>query len=341
MSIKISRNREKSQYTNKNKNVIDTEIRFLYNFSIKSGYIKEWIGMPAQKKARIIRLIVCGALIAILIPVAFLTGLIRWNGFGNVKMNLSIFVRLIIMIAGVLAVEALLVFVFSLLKPKNHRVRTVLSILSSVLKYVAAIVMICWGLSIIGVNVSTIVASVGIVALVVGFSAESLIADMVTGAFMVFENQYNVGDIVEVGGFRGTVTSIGLRTTCITDPGGNVKIVNNSAMKNILNRSDKPSRAACEIAVPYGTDFRKLESQIPDLLQSIYDAHPDIFKVKPVYLGINELADSGVVLKFIGEVDEANIFSGARTLNHDLLLGFKDLGVECPFPQVDVHNIPV
>ena len=297
--------------------------------------------MPAEKKGRIIRMIVCAGLLTILIPVAFATGLISWNGLGNVRMNLSIFVRLIIMIAGVLCLEALLVFIFGLIKPNNHRIRTVLSVIASVLKYVAAIVIICWGLSIIGVNVSTIVASVGIVALVVGFSAESLIADMVTGAFMVFENQYNVGDIVEVGGFRGTVSSIGLRTTCITDPGGNVKIVNNSAMKNILNRSDKPSRAACEIAVPYGTDFRKLESEIPALLQRIYDEHQDMLKDVPRYLGINQLADSGVVLKFIGEVDESNIFSGARMLNHDLLLGFKDLGVECPFPQVDVHNIPV
>ena len=164
---------------------------------------------------------------------------------------------------------------------------------------------------------------------------------MVTGAFMIFENQYNVGDIVEVDGFRGTVTSIGLRTTCITDPGGNVKIMNNSNMKNILNRSDKPSRSGCDIAVPYETDFVALEKEIPGLMQRIYEAHPDVMKAPPVYLGINELADSGVVLKFVAEVDEKNIFSGSRILNHDLLLGFKELGVECPFPQVDVHSIPV
>ncbi|MBP5730027.1 MAG: mechanosensitive ion channel [Clostridia bacterium] len=244
------------------------------------------------------------------------------------------------MVAGVIAVETLIVFILELIKPKSHRLSTVLTILASVMKYVAAIVILCWGLSIIGVNVSTIVASVGIVALVVGFSAESLISDMVTGAFMVFENQYNVGDIVEVGGFRGTVTNIGLRTTCITDPGGNVKIVNNSAMKNILNRSDKPSRSGCEISVPYGTDFEYLESRIPDLLQEIYHNHEDTMKAPPVYLGVNELADSGVILKFVVEVEEKNIFFGSRTLNHDLLLGFKKLGVECPFPQVDVHNIP-
>ena len=72
---------------------------------------------------------------------------------------------------------------------------------------------------------------------------------------MLLENQYNVGDIVEVNGFRGTVTSIGIRTTCITDTGDNVKIINNSEMKNILNRSDNYSKAVCDISIPYETDL--------------------------------------------------------------------------------------
>jgi len=293
-----------------------------------------------NKKSGIVRFIVCAVVLAALVGIGFAVGLIKLDSFKNINFNYSVLLKLLLMIAGVICAEALISFILNIPNPKNHRVRSVLSIISSVLKYVAAIVILCWGLAILGVNVSTIVASVGIVALILGFSAESLIADMVTGAFMIFENQYNVGDIVEVDGYRGTVTSIGLRTTCITDPGGNVKIVNNSAMKNILNRSDKPSRSVSVISVPYGTDFEKLESQIPDLMQDILDKHPDVFKAKPIYLGIDELADSGVVLKFVAEVDENNIFSGGRILNHDLLLGFKKLGVECPFPQVDVHNIP-
>ncbi|MBO4749035.1 MAG: mechanosensitive ion channel family protein [Lachnospiraceae bacterium] len=245
--------------------------------------------------------------------------------------------KLIVMIACVITVETLLVFLLGLPKPKNHRAKSILSIISSLMKYVAAIVILCWGLSILGVNVSTIVASVGIVALIVGFSAESLIADVVTGAFMIFENHYNVGDIIEVDGFRGTVTDIGIRTTCITDPGDNVKIVNNSAMKNILNRSDRMSRSISDIGIPYGTDLEKLESEIPALMKEIYEKHTDMMKEEPKYLGVNELAESAVVLRFLVYVDEKDIFSGARTLNHDLLIGFKKLGVEVPFPQVDVH----
>ena len=139
------------------------------------------------------------------------------------------------MAAGVTGITMLLCFVLGLLHPKAHRARTIVTLGNSLLRYAAALVILCWGLSILGVDVSMIVASVGVVALVVGFGVESLIADMVTGTFILFENQYNVGDIIEVGGFRGTVTEIGIRTTSVSDAGGNVKIINNSDMKNVLN----------------------------------------------------------------------------------------------------------
>ena len=292
-----------------------------------------------ENKKVFIRLIVLFAIFA----VAFAVGLIGdYIDFDNLEEAFGSFqairlLYLLCMVCFVLFIETLLVFLLGLFEPESHRAKSVISIVSSMLKYITAIVILCWGLSILGCNVSTIVASVGILALVIGFSAESLIADVVTGTFMLFENQYNVGDIVEVGGFRGTVTNIGIRTTCITDPGGNVKIVNNSAMQNILNRSDKMSRAVSDIAVPYPTDLEKLESQLPKLMDEILAAHPDVMKEAPRYLGVQELADSAVVLRFVVNVDEKDIYSGARLLNRDLLLGFRKLGVECPYPQMDVH----
>ncbi len=293
--------------------------------------------MKNKLLGRIIKIAVCVTIVGIAILVGVLTGALD---FSQVPVNITFgaVLKVILMAAAIIAAEAVISLLLSLPKPKNHRMRSVLSIVSSLLKYVAFIVILCWGLSILGVNVSTIVASVGIIALVVGFSAESLIADVVTGAFMLFENQYNVGDIVEVDGFRGTVTSIGIRTTCITDPGDNVKIVNNSAMKNILNRSDKLSRSISEIAVPYATDLEKLEEEIPALMDKIYERRQEVFKAPPKYLGVQELAESSVILKFVVNVDEKDIYSGARLLNRDLLLGFRSLGVECPFPQVDVHQ---
>lgn len=242
------------------------------------------------------------------------------------------------MAAMVLFAAALLRFLLSLIKPRERKGMTLISLLSSLLHYVAALVILCWGLSILGVNVNAIVASVGIVALIVGFGAESLVADVVTGIFLLFENQYNVGDIVEVNGFRGTVKAIGIRTTSIVDPGDNIKIINNSEMKNILNRSDNVSRAVSDIAIPYETDLEALEAKLPDLLQDIHDRRADVMLAVPRYLGVQQLADSSVILRFVVEVAEKDIYSGARLLNRDLWLGFRKLGVECPFPQVDVHN---
>ena len=293
--------------------------------------------MEKKSKSKLIRLIIALVVLGAVVGIGYATKVFNFD-FSGVKFSGAVIVKLLVMIFGVIVVESLLAFILSIPNPKNHRARSVLSVIASLLKYVAAIVIICWGLSIIGVNVSTIVASVGILALVVGFSAESLIADVVTGAFMIFENQYNVGDIVEIDGFRGTVTNIGIRTTCITDPGDNVKIVNNSAIKTILNRSDRLSRSVSDIAIPYGTDLEKLEVAIPGLMEEIYNNHTDMMKMPPRYLGVQQLADSAVVLRFVVNVDEKDLYSGARVLNHDLLLGFRKLGVECPFPQVDVHT---
>ena len=239
---------------------------------------------------------------------------------------------------AVLFVESLLVLLLSLAHPESNRAKTLVTLTASLLKYVAAIVILCWGLTILGVDVTTVVASVGIVALIVGFGAESLIEDVVTGTFMLFEHQYNVGDIVEIDGFRGVVKEIGIRTTSIEDVGKNVKIINNSQIKKLLNRSNNASYAVSNIDVPYGTDLEAFEPKLPALMEQIYEKHRDQMRSAPQYLGVQALGASGVTLRFVVEVSESNIFSAARTLNRELLVGFHKLGVDCPFPQIDVHN---
>ena len=114
--------------------------------------------------------------------------------------------------------------------------------IDSFIGYAAVLVGIVWCLSAIGVNLSTIFASIGIVALIIGFAAESLTADVITGVLLVFEDEFKVGDIVEINGFRSTVTGIGVRVTSIRDAGGYIKIVNNSDIRDVLTalRCGKP-----------------------------------------------------------------------------------------------------
>ena len=117
-----------------------------------------------------------------------------------------------------------------------------------------------------------------------------------------------------------------------------MKIINNSEMKNILNRSDNSSKAVCDISVPYETDIEALEARLPALLEDIYHRHTDTMESAPQYLGVQALEASGILLRFLVNVSEKNIFSTARILNRDLLLGFRRMGVECPYPQLDVHT---
>ena len=278
-------------------------------------------------------------LLAAVIAVGCFTDLFDFKELGAVfTVNMTSLLKLVIMVLVILLAANIIIFVLGCIKPRSHRGGSILSLLASLVKYVAGIIIVCQSLSLLGVNVGTIIASVGVLALVVGFSAESLIADVVIGAFMLLENQYNVGDIVEVNGFRGTVTSIGIRTTCITDSGDNVKIINNSEMKNILNRSDNSSKTVCDISIPYETDIEALEARLPTLLEEIYRNHTDTMEGVPVYLGVQALEASGILLRFVVNVSERNVYSTARILNHDLLLGFRRLGVECPYPQLDVHS---
>ena len=270
-------------------------------------------------------------LLAAVIAVGCFTDLFDFKELGAVfTVNMTSLLKLVIMVLVILLAANIIIFVLGCIKPRSHRGGSILSLLASLVKYVAGIIIVCQSLSLLGVNVGTIIASVGVLALVVGFSAESLIADVVIGAFMLLENQYNVGDIVEVNGFRGVVTRIGIRTTSITDGGGNVKIINNSEMKNILNRSDNNSWSVSDISIPYETDLAQLEE--------IRAARSDVMLDAPQYLGVQSLDASGVVLRFWVKVAEKDIYAGTRALNRELLLGFRRLGVECPYPQMDIHT---
>ena len=251
---------------------------------------------------------------------------------GGMMLNVVLALALVVLISNVLLI------VLNLFRNRRGRIGTLVTVISSLIKYISVLVAFCWILSIIGVNVSTIFASVGIFALILGFGAESLVADLVTGVFILFENQYNVGDIVEIDGFRGKVKEIGIRTLSLEDTGGNIKIINNSELKNIVNRSNQRSVAVCDVSVSYNTDIEELEEKLVNMLQKIKAKHTDIFIGRVEFVGVEALADSGVVLRIIADVSEENIFKGRRLLNKEIKIMFDKDGIIIPYPQVDVHS---
>lgn len=257
---------------------------------------------------------------------------------GDVKTTVAQLVTLVLALCVVWLAYQLLKLILRLIGRQGSRTRTITEMLIGLFKYIACIVAVVWGLTILGVNTGAVLAGVGIIGLIIGFGAQSLIEDIITGAFIIFENQYSVGDIIVLDDVRGTVRGIGVRTTVIEDDGGNLKVVNNSDIRNFQNRSRNASLALCICAVAYGTDLRKVEKLMAERLPGTRENHPDLYLSDIRYMGVDQLADSGVNLKFSVLASEESFFPAQRMLNRDVKLLLDENGIEIPFPQVVVHK---
>ena len=256
----------------------------------------------------------------------------------DVKTTVAQLITVVVAICIVWLVYRILCFILRLVGKRGKRAYTITEMCCGLLKYVAVIVAVVWSLTILGVDAGAVLAGVGIIGLIIGFGAQSLIEDIITGAFIIFEDQYSVGDIIVLDDVRGVVRSIGVRTTVIEDDGGNLKVVNNSDIRNFQNRSRKSSLVIIICAVAYGTDLRQLEQVMLRKLPGSKNNHPDLYLTDIRYMGVEELADSGVNLKFSVQANEEKFFQAKRALNRDVKLLLDDNGFEIPFPQVVVHK---
>lgn len=220
----------------------------------------------------------------------------------------------------------------------KRRSETVAGLTISVIKVVGAVITVVWVLSVVGVDIGTIFASLGIMSLIIGFGVQSLIEDCVTGLFIIFEGIYNIGDIIVLDTFRGTVEKITLRTTTIKDSGGNLKVINNSDIRNVQNRSAIESLAVCDIGITYEADIREVEKLVLPELPRLYEENKDLFLGVPKYSGVQLLDASAVVLRFNVPTTEANFFPATRRLNRELKCLFDDKGIEIPYNQIVVHQ---
>lgn len=294
-----------------------------------------------MKKGNLKKIIAATVALVILVVIMVIN---RANLFGitgdviKIHITSTMVLNIIAAISIVVVISNIVLFIMGFLRNKKGRTGTLATVIASLVKYASVLIAVCWVLSIIGVNVSTIFASVGILALILGFGAESLVADIVTGVFILFENQYNVGDIIEVDGFRGRVKEIGIRTLSIEDTGSNIKIINNSDLKNIVNRSNQRSVAVCDIGVSYDTNLEGIEEKLHMITQDVKAKHGDMFIGRVEYVGVEALQDSCVVLRFIADVKEEDFFVGRRLLNKEIKIAFDKNQINIPYPQIDVHT---
>src|SRR5574344_1159393 len=198
----------------------------------------------------------------------------------------------IILVVAVMAVS-LCSLLPKVIKTNNKKTKTIISICLSLLKYVLLIVFLIVLLATWGVDVATLLASLGVVALIIGLGCQSLINDLVSGIFLVVDETFEVGDIVVIDDFRGEVISIGLKQTKIIDAGGNIKAVNNSSISTSINLTNDLSTAIVYCDIDYEEDTARVEAVIAKNLESIKKAIPNIVN-GPFYQGVSSLGASGV-----------------------------------------------
>lgn len=254
-----------------------------------------------------------------------------------VVQQLPVVIRSIIYMIIVFAISRLIRWIIAKFLSVSKKGRTASKLIDSFLKYFTAIVVIIVVLLIFGVDPVALFASVGILGLIIGLGAQSLISDIISGLFIVFENEYEVGDYIVIDGFRGKVESIGIRTTQLVDGGGNNKIVNNSAITGVINLSYDVSVVSVEVAVPYG-DFKKSEALFNQQEEAWKKEFPD-FTLGPKYVGPISFGNDGVVVKIIGKVSEESRFQAERDLRRSVLILLDENHIEIPFETFNVKNV--
>ena len=262
-----------------------------------------------------------------------------WRSFNffNKAAEFNIYIRIVSYVIFFLGASWIIRFVLGLLAYPLKKGKAIVEIICSLIKYAAVIVMAYFILKDCGVDTMAILAGIGILGLVVGLGAQPLIADIIAGLFIVFEKVFEVGDIIVVDGFRGTVKEIGIRTTQIVDIGGNVKIINNSDLKTIINMTNQLSLAICDLSIEYGESLERVEAILKDNLDSVKQAIPDI-KEGPFYKGVAELGDSAVVIRFVANCEEGAKYQVERDMNRQFKLLFDKNNINIPFPQIVINQ---
>jgi small conductance mechanosensitive channel len=254
----------------------------------------------------------------------------------SLKSHVPVLINSLIYIVLVYAVCRVVRIIFSAKMKKNNKTKTILSLLDGFVRYACAIVIIILILKACGVDTAALVASVGVLTLIVGLGAQPLIADIIAGIFIIFEDEYHVGEIVTINDFRGTVMEIGIRSTRLIDAAGNIKIINNSAIGDVINLSRELSLAVVDCDFPYDVPVEVLENILNDNFEKIAQNIPAI-KEGPYYKGVCMYKDSNITVKIVAKCLEDDRFQVERDLNREYRRLLKENNIDISYPQVVIN----
>jgi small conductance mechanosensitive channel len=261
-------------------------------------------------------------------------------------------IRIILIIAGAVILHKILIkFIDKAVRiavvPDPHsspdaekkREDTLIAIFSATLKIVLFLLAGMMSLTEMGVMIGPLLAGAGIVGLAVGFGGQYLIRDIISGLFIILENQYRIGDVVSFDNTGGLVEKITLRMTTIRDQDGTVHHIPHGEIKKVSNLSKNFSRVNLNVGISYSADLSEVISLVNRIGKELAEdpAWKDSIITPPQFLRVNELGDSSVVIKILGDTLPLRQWDVTGELRKRILITFNKEGIEIPFPQRVVH----
>jgi small-conductance mechanosensitive channel len=221
----------------------------------------------------------------------------------------------------------------------ERRTKTLGSVTESILKITIIIVAAMMIMKELGLDIRPLIAAAGIGAVAIGFGAQSLIKDFFSGFFIILENQFRLGDIVNIGSVTGEVIAINLRTTVLRDLEGKVHIIPNGEITMVSNLTREWARCILDIGVAYK---EKVDYVIEELKKILSDAAADpdlraLFLDPPDVLGVQELGDSSVNIRVWVKTQPGMQWAVSRELRRRIKNRFDEVGIEIPFPHQTLY----
>lgn len=215
---------------------------------------------------------------------------------------------------------------------EERRARTLATLVKSVLRYLVDFLVILTVLSMLGIDTSSVLVGAGIVGLAVGFGAQNLVRDFLSGFFILLEDQFAVGEYVRVAGFEGVVEEMGLRTTRLRAFSGEFHTVPNGKIQEVTNMSRGDMRVMFEVGIAYEADVDQAIRVIDDALRQ-YGEENDAVVEGPRVLGVQELGESGVSLLIWGRTRPMQQWAVGRDLRRRVKQALDAAGIEIPYPR--------
>lgn len=263
-----------------------------------------------------------------------------WIYLGTVTLKIvAIFIisGLIIRIAKLAIKNIFKVRSLSPLRTSERRDITLAKLLQNIVTYVIYFIAFIMMLSTLNINVGPILAGAGVVGLAVGFGAQNLVKDIITGFFIIFEDQFSVGDYVRIGQFEGDVEEIGLRTTKIKGLTGERHIIPNGSIADVTNFSIHNSKAIIDVGIAYEEDIERAEQVIRELLETLPEKYEEIIST-PQLLGVQNFGPSEVVLRIVAETHPMKHFLVSRAIRKEVKHWLDLHGIEIPFPRLVMYS---